>query len=58
MSSLKDCPKCQSDSVFEGGDDQWSQVECLDCGYSLKRKNYDKCIEAWNKLKRNENEEI
>lgn len=52
MSELKNCPKCNSEFVFEDGDDGWSQVECSDCGYSIKRKNYDKCIEAWNKLKR------
>lgn len=52
MSNLKNCPKCNSEFVYEDWDDEWSQIECSDCNYSLKRKDYDKCIEAWNKLKR------
>lgn len=56
---ILDCPKCSSDAVFEDGDEQWSMVQCQDCGYSIKRRNYDKCISSWNKLKRGKsNEEI
>lgn len=55
MSSIfKNCPKCDSEEVYEEGDEQWSQVECSDCGYHIKRKDYDKCVNAWNKLKREE----
>ncbi|MDQ9030619.1 Lar family restriction alleviation protein [Acinetobacter nosocomialis] len=50
--TLLDCPKCASDAVFEDGDEKWSMVQCQDCGYSLKRRDYDKCILAWNKIKR------
>jgi DNA-directed RNA polymerase subunit M/transcription elongation factor TFIIS len=52
MCNMNECPKCNSDYVYEEGDDEWSMIECGDCGYSIKRKNYDKCISAWNKLKR------
>lgn len=49
---LKNCPKCNSEEVYEEGDEQHSCIDCIDCGYSLKRKDYEKCKIAWNKLKR------
>lgn len=54
MRELKNCPKCNSEEVYEEGDESWSLVECIDCGYSLKRRDYEKCKTAWNKLKRKE----
>lgn len=49
---LKNCPKCNSKEVYEEGCASYSLVDCADCGYSLKRKDYEKCKIAWNKLKR------
>lgn len=49
---FKNCPKCSSEEVYEEGDEQYSLITCIDCDYSLKRKDYEKCKSAWNKLKR------
>lgn len=51
---LKNCPKCNSEEVYEEGDYVSSLIECIDCNYSLKRRDYEKCKIAWNKLKRKE----
>lgn len=54
---LKNCPKCNSEEVYEEGCASYSLIDCVDCGYSLKRKDYEKCKTAWNKLKRINNEQ-